>query len=336
MSQFFVISLSSSNISDKVDFQAKLDQSLEILTEVNVTEIFDTVLTPVEGMQDMIETITTTALKVLNIGTSSAGIASCPFQDRYTKESILEPWTAHLSGSTTDWILKSTGTVGSYDRENTNESPLDYMTRIYNIAGICTDSTNCCLEDKCGLAPLEACNKGSDCIYPCDELYGLILLGYSSYWTAYNMEQDMTSDLGVICPENRQCPSIGFQNVGNEHTLLELLELYETNITATTNDLVDLASTSVGNTMEEVQTFLCNMNVSFVEKRYDQIQDDLCVSMFGGITQLFLGLLLLGLCLQVTAVLAHILCVRLRGLTRRAAKMASEYGDGLSMVDVYS
>ena len=311
-----------------------MDESLLILTKTNISENFASVTTPFGNIQDTIETITTTALEVLNLGTSFNS-STCPFQDIYTKETVLQPWTAHSGKQmSTTWILQSSGEVGSYSREG-DETEIEYMTRIYDISGICSTSTSCCLGNVCGIEKGGACNRGNDCLYPCEDLSNLIVKGYAGYLEANEIEIDMTSDLGVICPDSSFCPTESFQELGNNHTLLGLLHDFKTNITSTTDNLVDLASTSVGSTMDEVEVFLCNMNVSFVEKRFDQVKDDLCGSMFGGIAQIHWGLWLLSISLQVLAILANVLCVRLRGLTRKAAKLEREYGGPLSNVEIY-
>lgn len=322
------------NVSDKVDFQAKLDQSLSILSDTNVTEQFSAVISPLEEVQHYVESITTTALDVLNQGTN-INSASCPFNDVYTKDTILEPWTLHLLSDQTDWIVKETGTVASYDRDmdvggsGLPETPFQYMDRIYDAAGQCFQSTSCCLNNVCGLNPGETCNGGTDCVYPCEQLSTLINVGYVGYMQAYDMENKMSSDLGVVCPNVNgiTCPTLDFQTLGHSYTLLGLISDYEQNVTGTTDDLIQLGYTSVGDTMDEIKDFLCNMNVSFVERRYDQVvKEDICEMMFGGIAQIHWGLWILAFFLQLNAVLCNMLSTRFRGLTRKQAKMEDEFG----------
>ena len=80
--------------------------------------------------------------------------------------------------------------------------------------------------------------------------------------------------------------------------------------------------------MDEVEDFLCNMNVSFVEKRYDEVKDDICGTLFGGVAQINWSLWLLGICLEAAAILAHLLIVRLRGSSEKEAS-------GYSMAEIY-
>ena len=40
-----------SNVTDKVDFQAKLDEGLEVIEEVNITKQFQQVVDPLENIQ---------------------------------------------------------------------------------------------------------------------------------------------------------------------------------------------------------------------------------------------------------------------------------------------
>ena len=341
-----ILFYSYSNVSDKVDFQAKLDESLAILSNTNITEKFTAVTSPLQDIQTMVETITGTALSLFNQGTAVQS-NTCPFNDTYTKETILTPWTLHNPLDATDWVINSTGTFGSYERLDL-EAALDYMVRLYTKAGVCdgsslSSSLSCCLTmvdgsdgtTNCSLTRGQPCNGGSDCVRPCDPVTNFIVQGYAAYLSAWETETGMSSDLGVVCPAGAvSCPTEEFallsrprHHHNNNETLFGLLSEYRHNISGTTDELVDLASTSVGDTMDEVQDFLCNMNVSFVAQRYDEVRYDLCESMFGGVAQIHWALWLLALSLQGTAVLAHILSVRLRGLTVREAKLEREYGD---------
>ena len=67
----------------------------------------------------------------------------------------------------------------------------------------------------------------------------------------------------------------------------------------------------------EVEDFLCNMNVSFAKRRYNKVKNDICGTLFGGVAQINCALWLLGISLEMVAILAHILSVRLRGLLSR-------------------
>ena len=61
------------------------------------------------------------------------------------------------------------------------------------------------------------------------------------------------------------------------------------------------------------------MNVSFVERRYDEVKNDICGILFGGVAQITWALWLLGLSLELVAILAHLLVVRLRGFCMKIA-----------------
>jgi ABC-type Fe3+-siderophore transport system permease subunit len=143
----------------------------------------------------------------------------------------------------------------------------------------------------------------------------MIINGYATYLEAYDIEQSMTADLGVICPEapGYSCPTEAFKSAGNNFTLVSLIHSYRENITDTAHDLVNLASTSVGDTMDQVQDFLCNMNVSFVADRYDQVEAAVCGSLFGGFAQVNWALWFLAILLELMSILALVLSTRLQG-----------------------
>lgn len=159
------------------------------------------------------------------------------------------------------------------------------------------------------------------CQYPCDILKTGIVEGHRAFVELHNKELAMTADLGVMCPIDfgDTCPTQDFRAQYSNLTLVGLLEDYKGKIVETKDSLVNLASTSVGDAMMEVEDFLCNMNVSFVERRYDQVQNHICEKLFGGLTQITWGLWLLGISLEMVAILAHILTVRLRGLSEKEA-----------------
>jgi len=83
--------------------------------------------------------------------------------------------------------------------------------------------------------------------------------------------------------------------------------------------------------MLEVEDFLCNMNVSFVERRYEEIKNDICNKTFMGVEKVMLGLYALCLSLEVLAVVAHVLSVRLN----RRQKRLYESEERLTRVDVW-
>mmetsp|Transcript_26694 Transcript_26694/g.39357 ORF Transcript_26694/g.39357 Transcript_26694/m.39357 type:complete len:303 (+) Transcript_26694:1748-2656(+) len=279
------------------------------------------VLNPLQDIQDLVSSITTTTLRVFNKATAFDS-ETCPFNDTYSKATILDPWTANVDKSTTGWVLNSTGIKGDYKRQHL-ENETQYIERIYNMAGMCMSSSSCCLNAFCNAAENNPCNSGDNCAYICSELGSAIVAGYEAYQEADNIESRLSADLGVQCPSRQDisCPTLEFQSMGNDITLVALVTAYRANITGTADDLVDVASTSVGSAMDEVQDFLCNMNVSFVQRRYDQIRNDVCMTMFGGLTQVNWALWVLALFLQATAILANVLSTRLQGVSSEQAQL---------------
>jgi hypothetical protein len=76
---------------------------------------------------------------------------------------------------------------------------------------------------------------------------------------------------------------------------------------------VALAATSVGDAMIEVEDFLCNMNVSFVERRFKEVKSGICGKGFLGIEKLTWALFVLGISLEIISIMSHVLSVRLSG-----------------------
>lgn len=304
------------NVTEKVDFQAKLDEGLDEIEAVNVTEKFQLVLEPLATMETMLGSITDAALSALNQAIS-ANEDYCPFDDVYTKANILTPWSLEREDANTPWIIRDAfGNPTTYSRVG-SETPQQYLDRIYNKAGVCSAPSNCCIEystpsPTCESSLYANCDSGDKCVYPCEVLKAAILEGYTAYLQLLEKELAMTADLGISCPVAFDCPTQAFRSSYSNLTLVGLLDDYKDKITTTKDSLVGLAQTSVGDVMFEVEDFLCNMNVSFVERRYDEVKEDICGTLFGGAAQLMMSYFILGICLEVVAIVVHVLAVRTR------------------------
>ena len=303
--------LKSFHFDGKIDFQSEFDEGLRVIEAVNIKEKFEFVLSPLGQIENMIDGITYPALSVINQGTTLDS-ESCPFNDEYNKDNILEPWLANKDKTSTLWMARSTGTAETYVRSDF-ESNTDYIARLYaNVAGYCSTSDDCCLEGTCGIAQGQVCNGGDSCVYPCASLGDLITSGYAAYLYSYKMEQAMAADLGFQCPiKYDTCPTMEFLQFGHSQTLVDSIETYEDSIRNTAKNLKNAAATSVGDIMEEVQDLRCNMNVTFVERWYDLTKRQVCGKMLGGFAQVNWGLWALALFLQVVAILSTALSSRL-------------------------
>ena len=301
------------NVREKLDFQSKLDEGLSSISDVNVTDLFDhQVIEPLVSIQDAIDTVSDTALDAINQGTT-LNIEQCPFTTEYSRDDVLTPWHANTGRSTTAWLSKSTGTTIGYERI-ANESGTQYFDRIYgDVAGICSASDDCCLQGDCTKVTGDACNGGTDCDYPCEEMGTAIITGYAAYLDLQEVQLGMSADLGVVCPtEAASCPTFG-----HDETIVDLIVAYQSNITATANSLVNVASTSIGDIMIEVQDLLCNMDVSFVRQRYQKVEQQVCDRMLGGFASVNWALWALAVFLSISAILANILAVRLNARSKR-------------------
>ncbi len=189
------------NVTDKIDFEEKLDKGLEVIEDVNITEQFDMVVEPLEGIQNTVGNISFTALGYFNMAIQFS-LPGCMFNDEYSEGTILQPWLENTLKGNTTWKLFQTGEYGSYERQG-GENATQYIARIYSVAGKCNNNAyDCCLNDDCNLAPNKDCNRGKDCGFPmgCSDLSNGINLGYTAYLKAFDIEKKMTADLGVTCP----------------------------------------------------------------------------------------------------------------------------------------
>lgn len=332
------------NLTDKVDFQKKLGDGISQIEQINVTANFDDrVLDPLSKIQSMLGSISGKSLSILNQATSSNEFP-CAFGDvEYTKDSVLVPWSASRTTENTPYIIRDNfGEPTSYDRLGL-ESAEDYLSRIYNIAGICSTASDCCIYENpspptCESERYASCDFGDGCVYPCSSVRTGIAQGYNTFLQLYEKELKMTADLGVQCPTigyNGTCPTTEFKSVYSNMTLIGSIQDYKVKISSMKETLLQLASTSVGDTMYEVEDFLCNMNVTFVNIRYDELKDDVCRKTFGGLAQIDAAFWILGVTLEIVAILCSILSIRLR---RRYDKDVFDVMDsdrGLRRIDLY-
>ncbi len=330
------------NVTEKIDFQEMLDEGLSQIENVNITSSFELVFDPLRDVQSLISSMSDVALDAFNQATASNS-SSCPFDDVYNKSTMVEPWDLQRTiNDLTPYIIRDNfGNATSYARIGQEDSEA-YLERIYNAAGICSASSNCCIQATltppatCTSNPLEVCDYGNNCGYPCSPLKVAIVEGHAAFLSLYGRETKMTSDLGIICPSDVTCPSVEFSQTYSNLTLVSQLESYKGKISSTRNSLVSLASTSVGEAMVEIEDFLCQMNMSFVERRYSLVKGSICSSSFLGLEKLMWALFVLGICLELTAILSHVLSVRLSDSRKAKYQTDLEVQEhGLSRADIY-
>lgn len=290
----------------------------------------------------MLGSISDTSLEILNTATTSNEFP-CAFNDvGYTKEDILFPWSVNRSTPETPYIIRDNlGDPTSYGRLVSDLSGQDYFLRVYNIAGICTASSDCCINENpipptCQSAQYASCDFGANCAYPCEGVLTAMSQGYSIFRQLYDTELKMTADLGVECPNGSYggtCPTAQFKSQYSNMTLVGSIEQYRGKISVTKDSLVSLASTSVGDTMIEVEDFLCSMNISFVESRYEELKVDVCESLFGGASQIDIAFFMLGVSLEALAITCAILAVRLKRYIEEDFDFDEE--EGLPKVNLY-
>jgi hypothetical protein len=255
---------------------------------------------------------------------------------------VLLPWNVERPIEETPYpIRENFGNPTSYSRKGT-ETVEDYISRVYNIAGICTTSSDCCIYENpmsgtCESAQYASCDFGTGCVYPCSSVRTAIVQGYNAFMQVYDVELKMTADLGVDCPVNGYsgtCPTDEFKAHYSNLTLVGSIEEYRDKISSTKNSLVDLASTSIGDTMVQVEDFMCTMNISFVQGRFDDLKEEVCESMFGGLAQINIAFWVVGIGLEIIAITSSILAVRLKRNYEKGDDNDDSYQD-FRRVDLY-
>ena len=321
-----------------MNFQQKLDDGLREIAKVNITEQFVFVATPLSDIELMVEKLSFTALSAMNKATAANQIL-CPFNDTYTVDTLTKPWELKRDIMVTPYIIRNNmGLPTPYRRFA--EDPETYLSRIYNKAGACSAPTSCCMKYSstpptvCESNIYADCDHGANCAYPCESLKAGIVEGYKQFVIIRQKELAMIADLGLSCPLNTNddfddtCPTQAFRHQYDNATLFTQMSVYKSKIIGATDDLVGLTTTSVGDAMIEVEDFLCTMNVSFVERRYEGVRKDICVTLFGGVAQINWALWFLGIFLEMVAVIAHVIAVRVKGVSEKEAAAAKLLSDG--------
>jgi len=281
-----------------------------------------------------IDTITQNAAMSFDALTSDGSIY-CASKDHYSVGNIFEPWTANQGKNQTAWLLFNTGLHGNYKRKG-NESGLDYIDRIYNIAGYCNSSVSCCLNQNCSLNSGYTCNSGSNCKYICSDQHSNIIKKYNYVLDAYSIQQRMTADWGISCPSDASCPTDIFRNLTNDsQTVADLITSSEHDIANTAERLMNTTTTPVGLIMDNIHEFTCNTNISFVGLYYSLAKDEFCGAMVHGFAQINVSLWVISAALEVLAVLLCILSIRLRGRSRKEKLFDTNYDDLVTVVTAY-
>jgi hypothetical protein len=326
-------------VTERLDFHQKLEDGLKEISNINVSEQFAMVIEPLSDIESMVEKPSYTALSIVNKATAANQIL-CPFNDTYTGDTFTKPWELNRDSVTTPYVIRNNMGLPTPYMRLVNEDAEAYLSRIYHKAGACSAPTSCCIKSSltpptvCESNIYADCDHGSNCAYPCDSLEAGIVEGYKKFVVIRQKEMAMIADLGLSCPSDTDddfddtCPTEDFRSQYNNETLFTQMNVYKNKIIGAKDDLVGIATTSVGDAMIEVEDFLCTMNVSFVERRYEGVHEDICVTLFGGVAQINWALWFLGIFLEVVAVLAHMLAVRVKGVSEKEAAAAKLLSDG--------
>jgi hypothetical protein len=323
-----------SGLGSLFDYVSTWETNQQILYGSNVTNGFAKASEKMSIFQvNSIDTVTIHATELLN-AISSKNTPSCPFNDDYTVENVFEPWTANQAKGQTSWPLFSTGFNGSYKR-NGNESGLDYMGRIYNVAGSCNSTISCCLNQMCSLSVGHSCNSGSNCKYICSELYLDIIERYHDVTVALSVQQNMSADWGIVCPSNVMCPTDKYRDLtGMNQTISDLIQSYKPQVERASALLLNMTSGSMGELLLSIDDFLCDTNISFVPMYFSLAKNEVCGPMVAAFAQVNVCVWVVSIVLEVIAILSCILSIRMRGRSRKE-KLFDTYDDLVTVVTAY-
>ena len=303
------------NLADRIDFQEKLDEGLLQIENTDVNQEFDNILEPLMDFQSVINQVQTKSLDALQNTTGREVPGVCAFSRTWQQDDLLAPWDPFsLSG----WNVNSTGVPESMERFN-NETPEEFMDRIYNVAGTCNANTSggdCCLISDCTRNENESCNSGQNCDRNeiCDVITETIVIAFQKWHEANRM----TLTLGAeACPSGLECPAQEFKDAGYETTLVDLISSYGDSLKGTATSLSEIANSTVGEAMNEVERFLCSTNIAFLGQGYTEVKDEACTTILGAFAQICFAFFFLGMFLELSAFIGLVLAIRLRGFSKK-------------------
>lgn len=316
---------SAFNISDDLDFESILNDGLDRIGSVNISDQFNSLLSGFDGIDEGVQQVSISLFEAFESAMNQSNSSSCSFdQDIYFIEYMTTPWIANANKTLTSWNSLSTGSLISYARV-ADENAVEYFQRIYSVAGVCTEnSTNCCLNEECFIGVSSSCNHGTGCQYDdfCTFSSSVVQDLATEFLRFYNDSRDIGSDLGIYC-DSFQCLTPGYQMAGFNESLMATISSFGEKIDATAVSLVNLTENSVGEVITQVEKLLCK-DISFVADGYHSVREEVCTSMLGGFTQINWALWILAVMLEFVALLINTLSTRLKGMTQKEAKAATE------------
>jgi len=289
-----------------------------------VARIYDSAVASCQGRLDVALQIYAdyvagmeTGLGLLHDGTAAynalvgnGGAAVCPvlpdFPDAYT---ALHPWYGRGAGLT-DWTLRATGVPGRYARSR-EETNVQYLERIYNVAGTCAAGGACALDHGTTTESVGAggaCNGGVGCVYPCAGAMAGVINSYRWYIGTVGASRIIQSNLGVACPYGYRCPTQEFQALGG--TVLQGVEAFRDEINALVALLQGKMTTLLDNAAKSI---LCEIDCYDLASGVEKVGRGLCEDLLGQVWGGSLALWCLSVFLNVAAVAAAVLRVRLQG-----------------------
>ena len=216
----------------------------------------------------------------------------CCYDDTYTEGNIMEPWLDNAAKV----AMTCTGTL--YARLP-NETPLEYMTRLYSAAS-CEDVNSVLVNDN-------------------------IIIAYETMFDLLTAKDGMLADLGtdaVFC-STRVCPT---PQLGYPTTILQAMNDYEGKMDGLVDEFAVMGDTMVGNLVRHVEDFACNMRCQFVAAFMNELQQNWCVDMLAGFLDIAVSLVLLAVFNVPVCICAAILVTRFRGKWRLGSCFGADEG----------
>lgn len=319
--------LEAYNLTSKLDFQDAINEKLAVIADMDVNAQFGALETPLMDINIMLKQITPTlagevpnANKLTNNkneNSDAAAASLCPFDDVYVLEEYELPWDVQ-PGVSVAWNSESYDRSGSETAGQWAKRVYTKPTGICSVANSASDPLVC--ADGAGLSVFGSaeCVSGSDCA-KCDDVTDAIETVFTEFSEMIVMQRDMIQDLGI---NNTAIiiPTAAFQADGNAYTIYEFIQIYKNSLDGTKNDLLGVVDSAIGGILVEINDFYCNMNCGFVAAVYDEVHNDLCATLLGGVLQISVAVWLLAIFMFFNATLGALLVVRMRGVSTEVAE----------------
>jgi len=314
--------LEAYNLEDELDFADQLTDQFAIVSDLDVAEDFSFVRDSMLEVQKTIEKSidVSAALEVLNdLLEAEGGVCGGYTGIAFELDTIRAPWEQMRNDEYTTWETSQTPT--QYARVGT-ETREEYVGRLLEVR------------------PIGECPD-----WPAfDES---VMEAYEVVVQLLVLREDMTVDFGIFgttisneiktirgCEENTLCTTAAFRQKtpNRDDSVANVVIDIEDRLEDTKDAFIQLGDDTVGDLINHVDDFYCNMFCGYIRNDYEKVHEGMCVSTLEGFASVSIAVYVLAILLVPFTVCAAILVIRLQGEGKVKVDALETEGEKLDVV----